>query len=153
MALWYDNRCWCNISRRLRFSKHVITKPGDNLHPQTAQKSKVLQRRIKFLPSSAQITLWHDFIKNSLTHPPSDPRTLLTANELVTEVLQLQRVVRTVYCVRRGAPDILKEMKATGLLYCNVKDLLDSLYCNVKDLLSNEKPKTEESWEIIANLI
>ena len=83
---------WRNISQRLRLSKQVITKPGYNLHPQTAEKSKVQQRRVKFLPFTffcSNNPLARPNTK-SLTHPPSNLRTPLTANELVNEVLKLQ---------------------------------------------------------------
>ena len=33
----------------------------------------------------------------------------------MNEVLKLQRVVGTVHCVRRGAPVIYNELKATGI--------------------------------------
>ena len=132
-SLHHSLEKWRNISQRLRLSKQVIPKPGYNLHPQTADKSKVLQRRVKFLPFSALIILWHDVINNSLTHSPSDPRIPLTPNELLNEVLKLQRVVGIVYCVRRGAPDKYKELKATGIPVLNI----------VKDLLSKRKSKDE----------
>ena len=76
-----------------------------------------LARRNKQLP--------HAFPKRS-----PDP---LTPNELVNEVLKLQRVVGIVYCVRRSAPDIYKELKATGIPVLHI----------VKDLLSKRKSKDE----------
>ena len=132
-SLHHSLEKWRNISQRLRLSKQVNTKPGYNLHPPTADKSKVLQRRVKFLPFSALIILWHDVINNFPTHSPSDPRTPLTPNELVNEVLKLQRVLGIVYCVRRGAPDIYRELKATGIPVLHI----------VKDLLSKQKSKDE----------
>ena len=132
-SLHHSLEKWRNISQRLRLSKQVITKPGYNLHPQTAVKSKALQRNVKFLPFSALPILWHNVINNSLTHSPSDLRTPLTPNELVNEVLKLQRVVAIVYCIRRGAPDIYKELKATGIPVLHI----------VNDLLSKRKSKDD----------
>ena len=132
-SLHHSLEKWRNISQRLRLSKQVITKPGYNLHPQTADKSKFLQRRVKFLNFSALIFFCHDVKNNSLLHSPSDPRIPLTPKQLVNEVLKLQRVVGIVYCVRRGAPDIYKELKATGITVLHM----------VKDLLSIRKSKDE----------
>ena len=132
-SLHHSLEKWRNITQRLRLSKQMITKPGYNLHPQTADRSKVLRRRVKFLPFSALIILWHDVLNDSFTHSPSNPRTPLTPNELVNEVLKLQRVVGIVYCVRRVALDIYKELQATGIPVLHI----------VKDLLSKRKSKDE----------
>ena len=145
MALCYGNCCWCylstvffwrsggtSFSQRLSLSNRLITQPRCNAHPQTSDKWKKLQRRVFFLHFPSQIYLWHDVINNSLSHPPSDPRFPVTANELVTEVLKLKRVAGIVYCVRRGASDIYKELKATGIpVWHIVKDLLSK--CKNRD--------------------
>ena len=113
-SLHHSLEKWRNISQRLHLSKKVITKPGYNVHPQTADKSKVLERRVKFLPFSALIIPWHDLMNNSLTHSPNDPWTPWLPTNWWT-------------------PDIYKELKATGIPVLHI----------VKNLLSKRKSKDE----------
>ena len=123
-----------NIRERRQLPE-VITKSGYNLHPQAKDKLKIVSHQINRHPKSAEVNLWHDLINNSTTNPKSDPRSPLTAEQLVTEIQKLKRkVVGIVFCERAGAPNVYKELKATGIPTLNV----------VRDLLSRRKQKDRQ---------
>ena len=82
-------------------------------------------------------------LPHAFPNSPSDTRTPLTPNELVNEVLKLQGVVGIVYWVRRGAPDIYKQLKTTGVPVMHI----------FKDLLSKRKSKDERVLKSYGKLI
>ena len=89
------------------------------------ETSKIVQNRAKFILKSENLILWHVFVNNSITHSAADPRTPLNAEELVAEILKIERVIGTVYCVRKGAIDERKQLKATEIPVLHiVNDLL-----------------------------
>ena len=73
-------------------------------------------------------------MNNSITYSPTDPRTPLTEEELVAEILKLERVIGIVYCVRKGAIDVYKQLKATDFPALHI----------VNDLLSQRKRKDKK---------
>ena len=112
----------------------MITKPGYNLHRGAQDKSKIIQKRLRLIPKNEQLIIWHDLIKNSVTSPRKDPRKPLAPEQLVNEIKNIKhKVVGIVYCVR-GAPDVYKELKGTGIPVLHI----------VKDLLSRRNQKDKE---------
>ena len=120
-----------NIRERRQLPE-VITKSGYNLHRQAKDKLKIVSYQINRLPKLAEVILWHDLINNCTTNPKSDPRSPLTAEQLVTEIQKLKRkVVGIVFCEQAEAPNVYKELKASRIRTLNI----------VRGLLSRRKQK------------
>ena len=75
--------------------------------------------------------MWHDFINNTKTDHPFDPRTPPSSAHLLKEIRALKQILGIVYCEREGAPGIQSELKTLNIAVVNV----------VKDPISNSKRK------------
>ena len=86
------------------------------------------------------VIIWHDVINNSISEQPFNPRTPLTANQLVSEIKHLinshPRIEAIVFCQRDGAPYILEDLKKLPIPVVQVTtDIISNSKQQEKDLL------------------
>ena len=141
---------WASVGGNEELQEDVIHYKGVTLHPKS-KSIKIVQNILRdedYRNESAII--WHDVINNSISKHPFNPRTPLTANQLVSEIKPLinshPRIEGLVYCQRDGAPYILEDLKKLPIPVVQVTaDISSNSKQQDKDLLDGYRELHHET--------
>ena len=114
-------------SFRISLSRSSFALPGLSFNPSSNYRFKVLQNLLRRGPLARKrnIILWHDVISNSISKHQSNKYTTLSNEDLIKILLEFRfRIHAIVYVQRKGNPNILKELFATGILILDAKNKL-----------------------------
>ena len=124
---------WASVGGNEELQEDVIHYKGVTFHPKS-KSNKIVRNILRDeINRNESVIIWHDVLNNSISKHPFNPRTPLTANQLVSEIKPLinshPRIEGLVYCQRDGAPYILEDLKKLPIPVVQV----------TTDIISNSK--------------
>ena len=128
----------------------VIHYKGVTFHPKS-KANKIVQNILRDeINRNESVIIWHDVINISISEHPFNPRTPLTANQLVSEIKPLinlhPRIEGIVYCQRDGSPYILEDLKKLPIPVVQVTtDIISNSKQQDKDLLEGYRELHQET--------
>ena len=99
---------WASVGGNEELQEDVIHYKGVTFHPKSKSTKIVRNILIDEINRNESVIIWHDVKNYPISKHPFNPRTPLTANQLVSEIKPLinsnPRIEGFVYCQRDGAP-------------------------------------------------
>ena len=123
---------------------------GVTFHPKS-KSNKIVRNILRDqINRNESVNIWPGVINNSISKHPFNPRTPLTANQLVSEIKPLinshPRIEGLVYCQRDGAPYILEDLKKIPIPVVQVTtDIISISKQQDKDLLEGYRELHQET--------
>ena len=132
---------WASVGGNGELQEDVIHYKGVTFHPKS-KSNKIVRNILRDeIKRNKSVIIWHDVINNSISKHPFNPRTPLTANQLVSEIKPLinsnPRIEGLVYCQRDGAPYIFEDLKKLPIPVVQV----------TTDKISNSKQQDKDQLE------
>ena len=141
---------WTSKGGNEELQEDVINYKGVTFHP-NSKANKIVRNILRDeINRYESVIIWHDVINNSISEHPINPRTLLTANQLVSEIKPLinshPRIEGIVYCQIDGAPYILEDLKKLPIPVVQVTtDITSNSKQQDKDLLEGYRELHQET--------
>ena len=141
---------WASVGGNEELQEDVIHYKGVTFHPKS-KSNKIVRNILRDeINRNESVIIWHDVINNSISKHPFNPRTPLTANQLVSEIKPLinshPRIEGLVYCQRDGAPYILEDLKKLPIPVVQVTtDIISNSKQQDKDLLEGYRELHQET--------
>ena len=113
-----------NYSTKSSILKKSFTIPGLSLTPWAKDKNKILQNLLDrgALSKKRNLVVWHDIINNTISPHRSNYYQPYPSTDLCKVLSFYRQSIKAVlYCKRRGAPNILEQLKATGLIIIDIE--------------------------------
>ena len=112
---------------RKRLNTYVLAIPGATLQTFVPNKNKSMSFLLQYpLRKTENIILWHDIINKTISQHKSKLYKPCSPQKLIGSVLKIKhRLSAIIYCRRIGAPNVLQQLRSTGVLVIHlVIDLL-----------------------------
>ena len=140
---------WASAGGNEELQEDVIHYKGVTFHPKS-KANKIVRNILRDeIIRNESVIIWHDVINNPISEHPFNPRTPLTANQLVSEIKPLinshPRIEGIVYCQRDGAPYILEDLKKLPIPVVQVTTDIISSSKQDKDLLEGYRALHQET--------